>query len=60
MSEVTFWTTSAAPGKELSYWKKATCEAVFEVELEAVDVTEPLVLLTARVAVVPATPAGTV
>jgi len=42
MSEIHFWTTSAAPGKELSYWKKATCEAIFEVDLEAVEGAGPL------------------
>lgn len=28
------WDTSVAPGRELSYWRQATCEAVFELELD--------------------------
>jgi AraC family transcriptional regulator, positive regulator of tynA and feaB len=42
MSEARLWTTSAAPGKELAYWRMATCEAVFELELETFDADAPL------------------
>ncbi len=35
MTDARVWNTSAAPGKELTYWRQATCEAVFELELES-------------------------
>jgi AraC-like DNA-binding protein len=43
MSEVCLWTTSAAPGKELAYWREVSCAAVFEVEIDAFDAPLPLV-----------------
>ncbi|MBA2933483.1 helix-turn-helix domain-containing protein [Sphingomonas sp. CGMCC 1.13654] len=35
MTEARLWSTSSAPGRELAYWREATCEAVFELELES-------------------------
>lgn len=32
--EARVWDTARAPGKELAYWREATCEAVFDLELE--------------------------
>lgn len=29
------WTTSAAPGRELAYWREAVCDAVIELEIDA-------------------------
>lgn len=37
MEECRIWATRDAPGAELSYWRRATCEAVFELELEPFD-----------------------
>ena len=42
MGTMRSWTTSEAPGGELSYWRRATCEAVFELEFDAIDVRSSL------------------
>lgn len=37
MSDRRVWATKAAPGAELAYWRTATCEAVFDVEVKSTD-----------------------
>ncbi|RXR23093.1 AraC family ligand binding domain-containing protein [Sphingobium fluviale] len=37
MSEKRIWATESAPGAELEYWRAATCEAVFDIEIKPFD-----------------------
>ncbi|MGV7216015.1 helix-turn-helix domain-containing protein [Bradyrhizobium sp. UFLA05-112] len=31
------WTTTAAPGREIAYWREAVCDAVIELEIDVCD-----------------------